>query len=54
MNQSRYEACSDQAMTFMPKYKVQKPKEIEVVQFVTISYYYDRAVDVKLIGECSF
>ena len=49
---TRYEACYNAAKSFIQqKYKVHKVPEILTVPFVTISYYYDRAVESKLIGK---
>ena len=51
---SRFDACFAAARAFLPKYKVQKVGEVNEVPFSTISYYYDRAADVGLIGKSNF
>ena len=48
---SRFEACITSARKFLPKYDVQRVSEVNQVPFSTISYYYDRAADVGLIGK---
>lgn len=48
-SKSRFEACSSVAQSIVAKYNVNKPKDLNKKTFYALSYYYDRAVDVKLI-----
>ena len=47
---TRHADCLAAAKLFLPKYSIQQVAEVNQIEFVTISYYYDRAVDARLIG----
>ena len=46
----RYDACYEQAKTVVDAGDISQPAEVKDKSFCLISYYYDRAVETKLIG----
>jgi hypothetical protein len=49
---SRYEECVALAKAAVASEKIHQIEEVNTRPFWIISYYYDRAVDSKLIGNC--
>ena len=46
----RYDACYEQAKAVVDAGDISQPAEVKDKSFCLISYYYDRAVETKLIG----